>query len=195
MLTDIFFRYNANMTGTFGGHCLLNAEARAKRLESEAKAEVSLKIRDYNWLQSTGQTIIDNNPSKTSTQINVKKRLTEISALWERLNGLSNLRAEKRTSLTQFKSELGRRLEEIRVWLSGVETALEAPMVLEKGSKKAVDKVLKQYDAIQLDVQKQSSNVGEVLNLCELLLQDPMIDCLGLDNGEFASAVQAVERR
>lgn len=191
----VCFRFDMSFSGTISSPCLLDSEARAKRLEAEAKAEVNLKSRDFTWLQTTGRNIVDTSPPRAGATVDVETRLDVVTALWERLNSLASIRAEKRARLAQTKDELSKRLEELRVWLSGIETALEAPLVLERGSKKAVDKLLKEYEGLQRRVETQSGNVGEVLNLCELLLQDPTVDSLGVDTGEFAAAVQAIERR
>lgn len=192
---DLLVKFESNLIGTTGMPCLLDSELRIKRLEAETKAEINLKSRELLWLQTTANSINDTSDAQTGATLEVKHRLEQVNELWERLNSLSTIRLEKKTKIIRTKDELTRRLEELRVWLSGVENSLNAPLVLERGSKKAVDKLLKDHEQLNLSIQAQSPNFGEVLNLCDMLLQDPTVDALGIDTGDFQAAVQTVERR
>lgn len=188
---DLLVKFESNLMGSTATPCLLDSESRIKRLESETKAEINLKARELSWLQATGNSINDT----SDASLEVKHRLEQVNELWDRLNSLSTIRLEKKTKIMRTKDELTRRLEELRVWLLGVETSLDAPLVLERGSKKAVDRLLKDHEQLNLSIQAQSPNFGEVLNLCDMLLQDPTVDALGIETGDFQTAVQTVERR
>lgn len=191
---------------------ILDLEARVKRLESDIVMEMNFKTKEHNWLQFTGKSIIDatsesadagrKEKSPGSSQIDydvmkteVSQKIKEIDEIWERLRRLTSLRLEKKAKITSTMGDLRVRIEDIKLWLNTTEEKLDAPLTLEKGSKKSVDKLVKDHDTIQKNIEQQSGNVGEVLNLCEILLSDRGVDVTGVDTQELESAVQSLEKR
>lgn len=149
------------------------------------------ECQEKDKVMSSGQNRIDYEIMKSDVQ----KKMHEMDKLWDQLKNLKGLRVERKSKLTTTMKDLWKRLEEIKQWLISVEGKLEAPMVIEKNNKKCIDKLIKDHEAIQIDIEKQSGNVGEVLNLCELFLNDPTVDASGIDTAELEATQQALEKR
>lgn len=207
---ELIARFERNVFGETGGR-MYDSETRAKRLETEVTAEVNLKAREYNWLQAMAKNIIDATLESSQDLYNVptdrnridfemmtadiETKISQMEQVWEKLNNLASLRLEKKIKITSTMDGLWKRMDDIKIWLQETEIKLDSPVIFEKSSKKFVDKLLKDHESIQKNIEQQSGNIGEVLNLCELLLNDPGIETSGVDTHEFETAVQALEKR
>lgn len=207
---DLTSRFEKGLSGDSSGR-LFNAEARAKRLEAEVAAEVTLKTREHNWLQSTGRNIIEatrepqQEPSNVPTdrnradiemlKVEIEYKILQLEETWEKLKHITALRTEKKAQISSTMEGLWKRIEEVKTWLTTTEKKLETPVIFEKSSKKFVDKLAKEHELIQKNIEQQSGNIGELLNLCEILLGDPGVQIAGVDTNEFEREVQALERR
>lgn len=208
---DLIKRFNKNLLSDTTNKFLDN-EARTKRLEAEVDIELNLKTREYNALHSMANNIIDLSKEDSQTRgkmkplaqnridfeimkADVEKKIKEIDDSWEQLKNFKCLRLGKKSKLMSTMKDLWKRIEDIKVWLASVEEKLGTPYVIEKSTKKCIDKLIKDHEVIQTDIEKQSGNIGEVLNLCELFLSDPAVDSNGIDSNELESEQKALEKR
>ncbi|XP_049790158.1 muscle-specific protein 300 kDa-like [Schistocerca nitens] len=145
-----------------------DAEEVLRRLETELQAEVALKRREAEWLTRTGRELLAE--MDTNADPELKERVERVETRWRELQDLGRSRAARLAELLQTMSQLELRLAELRAWLHQVESKLATPLVFETCSKETVDQKLREHEELQKAIEKQSSNVGEVLNLCELLL-------------------------
>ncbi|KAK6640340.1 hypothetical protein RUM44_012027 [Polyplax serrata] len=190
----------------------LDIDTRTKRLETEVQVEMNLKNREYNALHSMANNIIhlskDSNHTmgkmKPASQnridyeimkADVERKIKEIDDVWDQLKNLKVLRLERKSKLITTMQDLLKRMEDMKTWLGSVEQKIDEPVVFEKNNKKCLDKLVKDHEVIQEDIEKQSGNVGEVLNLCELFLADPAVDGNGIDTSDFELTQKALEKR
>lgn len=203
------FEKNSSLDST---NRLLDFETKAKRLEAEVQIEMNLKNREYNALQQMADSIIDlskgDGPARGKMKppdqnridyeimkADVKKKMDEVNKKWNHLKNLKCLRLEKKSKLTSTMKDLLKRMNDIKEWLTVIEGKLEEPYTVEKCSKKCIDKLLKEHEVVQTEIENQSGNVGEVLNLCELFVNDTPAEANGIDTNELESLQKALEKR
>lgn len=168
-------------------------EETLRRIESELQAEMALKQRELDWLQTTGEQLIqvaDNQEKKE-----VETSLQEVNERWTRLMTAGRARANKLVDLMQTMNCLERRIAEIRSWLGGVELKLSQPMSLEEKTREAVDESLLNHESLQKVIEAESGNIGEVLNLCEILLNDCDAWKASFNTDAIRSGMEGLEKR
>uniref|UniRef100_A0A1B6E5A8 KASH domain-containing protein n=2 Tax=Clastoptera arizonana TaxID=38151 RepID=A0A1B6E5A8_9HEMI len=167
-----------------------------RRLETELEAEVVLRRREVDWLQSTGNNLLsaegkDSTPRKTE----IEHKVHEVVERWQKLQHATNARTNKLKHIIQGMSQLELRIEELRKWLHSIEIQLAAPVVLEECTERALEKALAQHEELQKNIEQQSGNIGDVLNLCELLLNDCDTCNVQLNTEGISSAMETLEKR
>ncbi|XP_067009872.2 muscle-specific protein 300 kDa isoform X2 [Anabrus simplex] len=168
-----------------------------RRLETELSAEVSLKSREADWLLEAGKELAAacDTEVEQERRAELERQTAEVRQHWERLKGLSIARANKLQDILQNMAQLEQRLAELKVWLHQVETQLATPLVFESCNKDAFDEKLNQHEELQKTIEMQSSNVGEVLNLYELLLSNSELSKTSVNTESITIATEALERR
>lgn len=76
-----------------------------------------------------------------------------------------------------------------------MELQLAKPLIFEATTKDVLDKKLDEHDKLKKCIEKESGNIGEVLNLCELLLSDAELWKTHFPTENITAAVQNVEKR
>lgn len=164
-----------------------------KRIECELQVEMALKQRELEWLQNTGQDLIIVAEEKERAKI--QSSLDEVNERWARLLTAGKARANKLTDLVQTMSNLEKRIAEIRTWLGGIECQLSEPFMIEAVSQSAVDKKLEDHEQLQKMIEAETGNVGEVLNLCEILLSDCDAWKASFNTDAIKTGMEGLEKR
>lgn len=169
-----------------------------KKLETELQAEMALKEREYNYLLRTGKELVESCGEEyadvTARQI-IQARTDEVAARWERLDNVSRGIFKRINDLMQTMLTLEERIAKIRAWLTQVEIQLAKPLVFEACTKEVIDRKLQDHDKLKKSIEHESGDIGEVLNLCELLLSDPTVIKAHFPTENITHAVQNLERR
>lgn len=165
-----------------------------KRVESELQAEMALKQRELEWLQNTGQELIDVAEDSTE-RTKLQRALDELNERWSKLLNAGKARTNKLEDLMHTTNNLERRIAEIRLWLGGIEAQLNEPFILEARNQNTVDKKLHDHDVLQKMIEAESGNIGEVLNLCEILLSDCDAWKASFNTDAIKSGMDGLERR
>lgn len=169
-----------------------------KKLETELQAEMALKEREYNWLLRTGKELVDSCGEEyadvTAKQI-IQARTDEVTARWERLENVSKGIFNKINDLMQTMLTLEERIVKIRAWLTQIEIQLAKPLIFEACTKEVIDRKLQDHEKLKKSIENESGNIGEVLNLCELLLSDPTVIKAQFPTENITHAVESLEKR
>ncbi|VEN55994.1 unnamed protein product, partial [Callosobruchus maculatus] len=169
-----------------------------RKLETELQAEMALKEREYNWLLKTGKELVESCGEEyaevTSKQI-IQHRTDEVVVRWERLENLAKSRFNKINDMMQTMWQLEERIAKIRAWLTQIELQLAKPLVFEAATKEVIDRKVQDHDKLKKSIENESGNIGEVLNLCELLLSDPDVLKAHFSTENITHAVQNLEKR
>lgn len=169
-----------------------------RKLETELQAEMSLKEREYNWLVDTGRDLVakcgDEYSDVTVKQI-IQAKTDVVLDRWERLDNIGRSRRNKIHDMMQTMSQLEQRIIEIRAWLTQIEAQLAKPLVFEASTKDVIERKLQEHDKLKKSIENESGNIGEVLNLCELLLSDADVWKAHFSTENITAAIQNLEKR
>lgn len=181
-----------------GSSTLSDPKEMLRKLETELQAEMSLKDREYNWLLHTGKDLVENCGEEysdvTAKQI-IQRKAEEVQNRWERLENLGRTRANKITEIMQTMLTLQERIDQIRAWLSQIEVQLAKPLIFEASTKDVIDRKLQEHDKLKKSIENESANIAEVLNLCELLLNDADLEKARFDTEKITSDSENLEKR
>lgn len=169
-----------------------------RKLEVELQAEMALKNREYEWLVRVGTELVnccgDEYADVTAKQI-IQAKTDDVQDKWERLETLGKSKANKIQDMIETTLQLEERIRKIRAWLSQVENQLTKPLSFESCSKEVIDRKLQDHDKLRKSIEQESGDIGEVLNLCELLLSDEDMLEAHFSTENLANAIQNLERR
>lgn len=167
-----------------------------RKLECEIQTEMALKEREVDWLLTTGKELLDGCGSDDLVnREQVQLKVDQINDSWTMLQNLGKTKANKLHDIIQTMSQLQIRIAEIRAWLYQVESQLSAPLIFEDVSKETIDRKLQEHDKLKKSIEKESGNIGEVLNLCEMLINDVDTWKVHFNMETLNSATEGLEKR
>ncbi|XP_020291845.1 nesprin-1-like [Pseudomyrmex gracilis] len=168
-------------------------EDTVKRFECELQTEMNLKQRELEWLQTTGQELIELAEEAEKTKL--QQSLDRLNDKWNNLLTGGKARANKLSGLIQTMNSLLKRISDLRTWLTGIENQLSEPLIIEKPTQQSVDKKFEDHEHLKNTIEAESGNIGEVLNLCEILLNDCDVWKASFNTDALKSGMEGLERR
>lgn len=178
---------------------LRDPEDLIRRLEKELQSEMELREREREWLLSSGRELLSfySSPSLQDTEQRreIQTKLDNVIDRWERLKHLCKSRTNKITDLKVTIIRLEERISIIRTWMYNMEVEISKPLVFESPDNSVVNEKLQAHDKLQRAIEQESSEVGEVLNLCEMLLSDVDTWKAHFNTTALTKAVENLERR
>lgn len=180
-------------TQNYDAMALDEPEEAVKRLECELQTEMSLKQRELEWLQNIGQELIE--VAEESEKAKLQQSFDEVNEKWSHLIAGGKARANKLVDLIQTMDLLLKRIADLRTWLTSIEGQLSEVIVIEKLTQRSIDKKLEDHDHLKITIEAESSNIGEVLNLCEILLNDCDTWKVSFNTDAIRSGMESLEKR
>lgn len=178
---------------------LRDPEELIRRLEKDLQSEISLREREKEWLLSSARELLTfyagDSENDREHRTEIQKKSDSIVDRWERLRILCKSRSNKIHDLKVTMLRLEERIAAIRAWLYTMEVDLSKPLVFASADNSAFDNVIQEHDKLQRAIEKESSNVGEVLNLSEMLLSDVDTWKAHFKTSTLTAAVENLERR
>ncbi|XP_034063189.1 LOW QUALITY PROTEIN: nesprin-1-like [Gymnodraco acuticeps] len=86
-------------------------------------------------------------------------------------------------------------MNSLRCWLAHIETELSSPLVFESCDANEIQRQLDLQQELQRDIEKHSTGVASVLNLCEVLLHDCDACSTDAECDSIQSATRCLDRR
>uniref|UniRef100_A0A671QFF8 Nesprin-1-like n=1 Tax=Sinocyclocheilus anshuiensis TaxID=1608454 RepID=A0A671QFF8_9TELE len=91
--------------------------------------------------------------------------------------------------------QLDKNMSSLRSWLAHIETELSRPIVYETCDSHEIQSKLNQQQDLQRDIEKHSTGVASVLNLCEVLLHDCDACATETECESIQQATRGLDRR
>lgn len=175
-----------------------NSEKHLRRLEKDLQSECALREREKEWLLTNGRELLTfygtNAENDKQQRIEIKRKLDILVDRWERIKNLCKAKSNKIHDLKNTMNRLEERVAAIRSWLHKIEMELSKPLIFESSANSAFDKLIHDHDKLQRSIEKESGNVGEVLNLCEMLLSDMDRWKAHIDTNSLSVAAENLDR-
>lgn len=177
---------------------LQDSEIYLRRLEKDLQTECSLREREKEWLLSSGRELLTffgtNADNDKKLRVEIKRKLDILVDRWERIKNLCKTKSNKIHDLKLTMQRLEERVAALRSWMHQIEIELSRPLIFESSANSAFDKLIHDHDKIQRSIEKESGNVGEVLNLCEMLLSDMDTWKDHIDTNSLSIAADGLDR-
>lgn len=168
-------------------------EEAMKRLEGELQAEVILKQRELEWLQTTGQELIK--VAEETEKTKFQQSLDELNEKWNRLMTGERARLSELADLIETSNSLLKRIADLRIWLSSIESQLTKTVNIEEPTQSCIDKKLEDHKNLMITIENENNNINEVLNLCKVLLSDCDTSKASFNVSMIKSGVTGLEKR
>lgn len=174
-----------------------NPEEMIRSLERDTQLEIMLREKEREWLLLTGRELLSYYTGDATEGIrqNLQISLHTLVERWERLKYLYSQRTIKVEEVRNTIFKLEERIAAIRQWLFEMEIQLSKPLAFESLEPEALKTAIKDHEKMQRSIEQQSSDIGEVLNLCEMLLTDDDARKTNLNMSSIKNAIDNLEKR
>ncbi|XP_061667964.1 nesprin-1 isoform X8 [Syngnathoides biaculeatus] len=148
----------------------ISIEEMIEKLRKDYQEEIGVAEENKQQLQLMGQRLARS--SQESKAADIQHKLNKVSERWTHLLDLIAARVKKLRETLVAVQQLEKNMSSLRLWLAHIETELSRPIVYDTCDEQEVHRKLNQQQALQKDIEKHSTGVASVLNLCEVLLHD-----------------------
>lgn len=167
-----------------------------RRINSEIQAETLLKEREFEWLVKAGSDLVlSSKKDEKEYSKSTAAKLQDVQQRWYKLLETGRSRIIKINELPQTITQLEEKLSEIRTRLHLIESQLSTSVVFETLTRKTADGKLRERDQIHKKIEGESGEVGETLNLCELVFNDPDVVKGNFDLRNLRTGAEIVDKK
>ncbi|XP_009867463.1 PREDICTED: nesprin-1, partial [Apaloderma vittatum] len=145
-------------------------EEMIEKLKKDYQEEISVAQNNKIQLQQMGERLAKASHESKASEIEYK--LGKISDRWQHLLDLIAARVKKLKETLVAVQQLDKNMSSLRSWLAHIESELSKPIVYETCDSEEIQRKLNEQQELQRDIEKHSTGVASVLNLCEVLLHD-----------------------
>ncbi|KAI5615121.1 nesprin-1 isoform X2 [Silurus asotus] len=148
----------------------ITIEEMIEKLRKDYQEEISVAQENKQQLELMGERLAQASHESKASEIQYK--LSKVNERWQHLLDLIAARVKKLRETLVAVQQLDKNMSSLRSWLTHIETELSRPIVYETCDMNEIQKKLSQQQDLQRDIEKHSTGVASVLNLCEVLLHD-----------------------
>ncbi|XP_048456777.1 nesprin-1-like isoform X2 [Rhincodon typus] len=148
----------------------ISIEEMIEKLNKDYQEEIAATSENKMQLQQMGQRLIRASHESKASEIEYK--LGKVDDRWQHLLDLIGARVKKLKETLVAVQQLDKNMSSLRTWLAQIETELSKPIVYDSCDSQEIQHKLAEQQELQRDIEKHSTGVASVLNLCEVLLHD-----------------------
>uniref|UniRef100_A0A8C7FMX2 Spectrin repeat containing nuclear envelope protein 1 n=1 Tax=Oncorhynchus kisutch TaxID=8019 RepID=A0A8C7FMX2_ONCKI len=164
-----------------------------EKLHKDYQEEIGVAQENKQQLQVMGERLA--RASHESKAAEIQHKLSKVSERWQHLLDLIAARVKKLRETLVAVQQLDKNMCSLRSWLAHIETELTRPLVYDTCDAQEIQRKLNQQQDIQRDIEKHSTGVASVLNLCEVLLHDCDACSTETECDSIQQATRGLDRR
>ncbi|MCJ8743979.1 hypothetical protein PDJAM_G00100910, partial [Pangasius djambal] len=171
----------------------ITIEEMIEKLRKDYQEEISVAQENKQQLELMGERLAQ--ASHESKAAEIQYKLSKVNERWQHLLDLIAARVKKLRETLVAVQQLDKNMSSLRSWLTHIETELSRPIVYETCDTNEIQKKLTQQQDLQRDIEKHSTGVASVLNLCEVLLHDCDACAAETECDSIQQATRSLDRR
>ncbi|XP_048062412.1 nesprin-1 isoform X1 [Megalobrama amblycephala] len=171
----------------------ISIEEMIEKLKKDYQEEISVANENKCQLEQMGERLAQ--ASHESKAAEIQYKLSKVNERWQHLLDLIAARVKKLRETLVAVQQLDKNMSSLRSWLAQVETELSRPIVYETCDSHEIQRKLNQQQDLQRDIEKHSTGVASVLNLCEVLLHDCDACATETECESIQQATRGLDRR
>lgn len=166
----------------------ISIEEMIDKLRKDYQEEIAVFRENKIQLQQMGERLAKASHESKASEIEYK--LSKVNDRWQHLLDLIGARVKKLKETLVAVQQLDKNMSSLRSWLGHIESELSKPIVYETSDSEEIQRKLNEQQELQRDIEKHSTGVASVLNLCEVLLHD----CDACANDSECDSIQQATR-
>ncbi|XP_053538882.1 nesprin-1 isoform X9 [Ictalurus punctatus] len=171
----------------------ISIEEMIEKLRKDYQEELTAAQEDKQQLQQMGERLV--RASHESKASEIEHKLVKVSDRWQHLLDLIGARTKKLRETLVAVQQLDKNMSSLRSWLAHIETELSRPIVYDTCDFQEIQRKLDLQQELQRDIEKHSTGVASVLNLCEVLLHDCDACATDTECDSIQQATRSLDRR
>ncbi|XP_061127011.1 nesprin-1-like isoform X2 [Syngnathus typhle] len=171
----------------------ISIEEMIEKLCKDYQEEICVAQENKQQLQLTGKRLA--RASQDSKAADIQHKLNKVSERWTHLLDLIAARLKKLRETLVAVQHLEKNMSSLRAWLAHIESELSRPIVYDTCDEQEIHRKLNQQQELQKDIEKHSTGVASVLNLCEVLLHDCDACSTETECDSIQQATRGLDRR
>ncbi|KAI5193934.1 Nesprin-1 [Manis pentadactyla] len=168
-------------------------EEMIEKLKKDYQEEIAVAQENKIQLQQMGERLARASHESKASEIEYK--LGKINDRWQHLLDLMAARVKKLKETLVAVQQLDKNMSSLRTWLAHIESELAKPIVYDSCDSEEIQKKLNEQQELQRDIEKHSTGVASVLNLCEVLLHDCDACATDAECDSIQQATRNLDRR
>ncbi|XP_077408019.1 nesprin-1 isoform X11 [Vanacampus margaritifer] len=171
----------------------ISIEEMIEKLRKDYQEEISVARENKQQLQLMGERLAQ--ASQDSKAADIQHKLNKVNERWTHLLDLIAARVKKLRETLVAVQQLEKNMSSLRSWLAHIESQLSRPIVYDTCDEQEVHRKLNQQQDLQKDIERHSTGVASVLNLCEVLLHDCDACSTETECDSIQQATRGLDRR
>ncbi|XP_074471039.1 nesprin-1-like isoform X4 [Sebastes fasciatus] len=171
----------------------ITIEEMIEKLRKDYQEEIGVAQENKQQLQVMGERLA--RASQDSKAAEIQHKLSKVSERWQHLLDLIAARVKKLRETLVAVQQLDKNMSSLRSWLAHIETDLSRPIVYDTCDDQEIQRKINQQQELQRDIEKHSTGVASVLNLCEVLLHDCDACSTETECDSIQQATRGLDRR
>ncbi|ELK26490.1 Nesprin-1 [Myotis davidii] len=168
-------------------------EEMIEKLKKDYQEEIAVAQENKIQLQRMGERLARASHESKASEIEYK--LGKVNDRWQHLLDLMAARIKKLKETLVAVQQLDKNMSSLRTWLAHIESELAKPIVYDSCNSEEIQKKLQEQQDLQRDIEKHSTGVASVLNLCEVLLHDCDACATDAECDSIQQATRNLDRR